>query len=285
MKGKTITILLASILFLAALGLTLYPLIAVRYSEAHQSQIFSDYEKLMESQDGSEKETARELAKAYNENLMPGMQEAFSQDILLWASEDYAQQLNLTGNGVMGYVQIPKIHVNLPILHGTSPATLEKGVGHLLGSSLPVGGESTHTVLTGHSGMADRKMFSDLTDLQIGDMFFLCILGEKLAYRVEDIHVVMPYETELLEIIPGEDRCTLVTCTPFAVNTHRLLVRGTRTAYTAETEHEIQALLDASVPSNWEQQYQMGLLAGILLAAVCGAICGSVWLIRRKRHG
>ncbi len=278
-------ILLAILLFLASLSLILYPLIATHYNESHQSQIFNDYEKIVDSQDNAEKERILELARAYNEALQPGVQEAFSQDLLLWASEDYADQLDITGTGVMGYVQIPKISVNLPILHGTSTAALEKGVGHLLGSSLPVGGAGTHAVLTGHSGMADKKMFSDLTDVKIGDIFFLSILGEKLAYQVEEINVVLPYETDLLEIVPGEDYCTLVTCTPFAVNTHRLLVRGTRIEYTAETEDEIQTLLDTPIKSNWEQQYLKGLCIGTLVVAVCGSVCWSVRLFRRKRHG
>ena len=285
MKRKNIMILLAILLFLASLSLILYPLIATRYNESHQSQIFNDYEKIVESQDNAEKERILELARSYNEALQPGVQDAFSQDLLLWASEDYADQLDITGTGVMGYVQIPKLSVNLPILHGTSTATLEKGVGHLLGSSLPVGGAETHTVLTGHSGMADKKMFSDLTDMQVGDIFFLSILGEKLAYQVEEINVVLPYETDLLEIAPGEDYCTLVTCTPFAVNTHRLLVRGTRIEYTAEKEEEIQTLLDTPIKSNWEQQYLKGLCIGILVVTIFGTVCWSVWLLRRKRHG
>lgn len=250
MKRKSIIILLAIILFLAALLLTLYPLIATKYNASHQSKLFNDYEKIIDSQDSTERETILDLARAYNEALQPGVQDAFSRDLLMWASKDYADLLNITGTGVMGYVQIPKINVNLPILHGTSTETLEVGVGHLLGSSLPIGGVGTHSILTGHSGMADKVMFSDLTDMQVGDIFFISVLGERLAYQVEDINVVMPYETELLEIVPGEDYCTLVTCTPFAVNTHRLLVRGSRIEYTAETEDEIQPLIEAPAKSN-----------------------------------
>ena len=154
MKRRTITILLAVTAFLIALGLTLYPLIAAKYNEVHQSAIYAEYAQIVEQKDDAEKERILELARQYNEALKPGVQEAYSQDLLLWASEDYADQLNIAGNGIMGYVVIPGIDVNLPIFHGTDDGTLAKGVGHLLGSSLPVGGTGTHTVLTGHSGMA-----------------------------------------------------------------------------------------------------------------------------------
>ena len=128
----------------------------------------------------------------------------------------------------MGYIEIPMIQVNLPIYHGTDSKTLDIGVGHLLGSSLPVGGKGTHTVLTGHSGMATQKMFSDLDKLKLGDVFYLQVLDETLAYQVDAIHTVLPYDTSFLGISEGEDYCTLVTCTPFGISTHRLLVRGTR---------------------------------------------------------
>ena len=168
MKRKTITMILAILAFLIALGLTLYPMIAAKYNAAHQSAIHADYEQILDKTDDAQKEQALELAQQYNEMLKPGVQEAFSQDLLQWASEDYADQLNIAGNGIMGYVAIPNIQVNLPIFHGTADGTLAKGVGHLLGSSLPVGGKGTHTVLTGHSGMASQKMFSDLPGMKVG---------------------------------------------------------------------------------------------------------------------
>ena len=283
MKRKTITILLAVTAFLIALGLTLYPLIAEKYNAAHQSAIHADYSEILEKTDETEKAQALELAHRYNEMLKPGVQEAFSQDILWWASDQYADQLNIAGNGIMGYVVIPSIDVNLPILHGTDDGTLAKGVGHLLGSSLPVGGTGTHTVLTGHSGMASQKMFSDLAGMRIGDIFYLDVLGECLDYEVQEINTVLPYDTSLLEIEPEEDLCTLVTCTPYGVNTHRLLVRGERIPYEESAEEETGDIDIVPIKSTWEQQYLKGLWVGILVVAVFGAVLLAVgfW---RKRH-
>ena len=284
MKRKTIIIILAILAFLIALGLTLYPMIAAKYNAEHQSAIYADYQQILDKTDDAEKEKALELAHQYNEMLKPGVQEAFSQDLLQWASEDYADQLNIAGNGIMGYVVIPNIQVNLPIFHGTADGTLAKGVGHLLGSSLPVGGKGTHTVLTGHSGMASQKMFSDLTGMKVGDIFYLDILGQRLAYEVKEINTVLPYDTSLLEIEPEEDLCTLVTCTPYGVNTHRLLVRGVRIPYEEPTEEETEDIAFVPVKSTWEQQYVKGLCVGILVVAVFGVVLLGVgfW---RKRHG
>lgn len=285
MKRKFVTIVLAGLAFLLSLGLTLYPLIAARYNEAHQSAIHAEYEQLVEQKDDTEKERILELARQYNEALKPGVTEACSQDLLLWASENYADQLNIAGNGIMGYVMIPAIRVNLPIFHGTSDETLAKGVGHLLGSSLPVGGKGTHTVLTGHSGMANQKMFSDLADLKIGDIFYLDVLGERLAYKVQEINTVLPYDTSLLEIEPEEDLCTLVTCTPYGVNTHRLLVRGYRVPYMEQSGEETILNEIPTVKSTWEQQYAKGIGVGILVVTGLGVLAWVVWMIWRKRHG
>lgn len=285
MKRKIVTIVVAGLAFLISLGLTLYPLIAARYNEAHQSAIHAEYEQLVEQKDDTEKKRILELARQYNEALKPGVTEAYSQDLLLWASENYADQLNIAGNGIMGYVMIPAIQVNLPIFHGTSDETLAKGVGHLLGSSLPIGGKGTHTVLTGHSGMANQKMFSDLADLKIGDVFYLDVLGERLAYKVQEINTVLPYDTSLLEIEPEEDLCTLVTCTPYGVNTHRLLVKGYRVPYVEQSGEETILNEIPAVKSTWEQQYAKGIGVGILAVTGLGVLVWAEWMIWRKRHG
>lgn len=285
MKKKTITLLAAILAFVIALGLTLYPMIAAKYNAAHQSAIHSEYVDYVAQQDNSQLEEALAMAKEYNEALKPGVVESFSQDLLLWASEDYADQLNIMGNGIMGYVEIPAIRVRLPIFHGTSDGTLAKGVGHLLGSSLPVGGIGTHAVLTGHSGMANQKMFSDLPNLKIGDVFFIEVLGEKLAYEVQETNVVLPYDTSLLEIDPEADLCTLVTCTPYGVNTHRLLVQGKRIDYVEPAEEEKVPQETEPVASTWEQQYLKGLGIGLDVVIAIGAIAIVVWFVRRKWHG
>lgn len=285
MKKKTITLLAAILAFVIALGLTLYPMIAAKYNAAHQSAIHSEYVDYVAQQDNSQLEEALAMAKEYNEALKPGVVESFSQDLLLWASEDYADQLNIMGNGIMGYVEIPAIRVRLPIFHGTSDGTLAKGVGHLLGSSLPVGGIGTHAVLTGHSGMASQKMFSDLPNLKIGDVFFIEVLGDKLAYEVQETNVVLPYDTSLLEIDPEADLCTLVTCTPYGVNTHRLLVQGKRIDYVEPAEEETVPQETEPVASTWEQQYLKGLGIGLDVVIALGAVAIVVWFVRRKWHG
>lgn len=248
--------------FLLALGLTLYPVISNYVNQKYASQIHTAYQEVMEQADDSELLKTKELADAYNRTLVPGATEAYSQEGLQAASADYDSQLNLAGNGIMGYVEIPKISVNLPIYHGTENDSLERGIGHLLGSSLPVGGENTHAILSGHSGMASQKMFTDLEQLVVGDVFYLHILNETLAYQVVEINTVLPYDTSLLGIVPGEDLCTLVTCTPYGVNTHRLLVRGSRIPY-EEAELLVEETAEEEpAKSTWEQKYIEGLLWG-----------------------
>ena len=279
------TVAVAIVAFLLALGITLYPIISSRYNEKHQSEIHTSYQEQVAQVDTSAIDEARELANRYNEAVLEGVKEdAFDWDALLWASEDYEHQLNITGNGIMGYVEIPTIQVILPIFHGTSDATLEKGVGHLLGSSLPVGGESTHTVLTAHSGMASQKMFSDLNLLKSGDVFYLDVLGERMAYQVDQIKTVLPYDATYLGISQGEDHCTLVTCTPFGVNTHRLLVRGTRIPYEA-VEIQVEETVPEVLPeSTWEQEYIKGIYIAVGIVILVGLIALIVWLYQRYHH-
>ena len=266
--------------------MTLYPIISTIYNEKHQSKIHTQYQEQVEQVDDSAIREAKELAIAYNEAIQPGAQlsDAFSNDALLWASEGYNHQLNITGNGVMGYVNIPSLNIHLPIYHGTKSDTLEKGVGHLLGSSLPVGGDTTHTILTAHSGMANQKMFSDLPQMKIGDVFYLEVLGETLAYQVDQIKTVFPYDTTYLAIEPERDLCTLVTCTPFGVNTHRLLVRGTRIPY-EEAEEIVEETVPEEKPvSTWEQEYLKGLYIGLGAVALTGLALLGFWIYRRCRR-
>lgn len=262
-------------MFLLALGITLYPLISTWYNEKHQSEIHTHYMEVVEQIDNSEIIRARSLANEYNASIVPGakVEESFSQEAILTASEDYDSQLNLVGDGIMGYVEIPLIKVNLPIYHGTDSETLDAGIGHLLGTSLPVGGESTHSVLTAHSGMANQKLFSDLDKLEKGDVFYLRVLDENLAYQVDEINTVLPHDTTYLGITEGEDYCTLVTCTPFGVNTHRLLVRGARIPYEeAEVIVEEQKQTEEQPTSTWVEQYILGLFYGSGAVILMGII-------------
>ncbi len=268
--------------FLLALGLTLYPVISNYVNQKYASQIHTAYQEVMEQADDSELLKAKELADTYNHTLVPGATATYSQEGLQAASADYDSQLDVAGNGIMGYVEIPKISVNLPICHGTENDSLERGIGHLLGSSLPVGGESTHSILSGHSGMASQKMFTDLEQLTPGDVFYLNVLNETLAYQVTEINTVLPYETDLLGIVPGEDLCTLVTCTPYGVNTHRLLVRGSRIPYEKAAVLEEENAVTEPAASTWEVKYLQGILWGIAAALGSGVIILTGTRIYRK---
>ena len=281
MKKKVITIC-AAVLFLMALGLTLYPLVSNYVNQKYASEIQTAYQKLIQQTDDSVLQGAKQRAIAYNLAITPGTADAYSEESLLSAAENYSDQLDIAGNGIMGYVEIPKIQVNLPIYHGTEAEVLDRGVGHLLGSSLPIGGENTHTILSGHSGMASQKMFTDLEQLVPGDVFYLNVLGETLAYQVTEINTVLPYETDLLGIVPGEDLCTLVTCTPYGINTHRLLVRGSRIPYEKAAVLEEENAVTEPAASPWEAKYVQGILWGIAAALGVGIIILTGARIYRK---
>lgn len=281
MKKKIITIC-AAVLFLMALGLTLYPLISNYVNQKYASEIQTAYQELIQQTDNSVLQEAKQRAIAYNLAITPGTADAYSEEALLSAAEDYDNQLDIAGNGIMGYVIIPKIQVNLPIYHGTDAEVLDRGVGHLLGSSLPMGGKNTHTILSGHSGMASQKMFTDLDQLAPGDVFYLNVLNEMLAYQVTEINTVLPYETDLLGTVPGEDLCTLVTCTPYGINTHRLLVRGSRIPYEEAAVLKEESVTTEPAASTWEDKYLQGLLLGCAAAVGMSAI---VFLaVRIKKH-
>ena len=286
-KRRTIiTISLAVLFFLLALGLTVYPVFSNRYNEAHQSLIHTEYRNAVQALPDTAIPEARAKAQAYNEELWSSIVQygSYSKDSVTSAVEEYAQLLDLTGTGTMGYVHIPKLGVSLPIYHGTEEETLERGVGHLIGSSLPIGGSSTHTILTGHSGLASQKMFSDLDKLEVGDTFYLEVLNEVLAYEVDQINTVLPHDTTYLGLEENKDLCTLVTCTPFGVNTHRLLVRGHRIPYTPEnTENPAIELAETeeSVDSTWEQEYEKGVYLAIGIVALICLILFIAWLTQK----
>lgn len=267
MKKKTV-ITLTILLFLASLGLTLYPVISNYVNQKYASQIHTAYQEVIEQADVRQLAEAKAQALAYNQALVPGASEAYTQQGLEAAAKAYETLLNMAGSGIMGYVEIPKIQINLPIYHGTETDTLERGIGHLLGSSLPIGGESTHTILSGHSGMASQKMFTDLEQLAKGDVFYLRVLQETLAYQVSSIRTVLPHDTSLLSIEEGADLCTLITCTPYGVNSHRLLVTGSRIPYEEAETIQADAQDAETTESTWEEKYMEGILYGILAALV-----------------
>ena len=266
--------LLAAVCCVAALGLMLYPLAGELLSERYHSDVETTYTAAIEDTDKTELTAQREAAQQYNAMLSGA---AITEGGASAPPLAYAQQL--TVGGVMAYVDIPKIGVYLPVQHGTDADTLERAVGHVVGTSLPVGGSSTHAVLSAHSGMASSKLFSDIDQLAVGDMFYIHVLGEVLAYEVDAINTVLPTDTRLLQIKEGTDYVTLVTCTPFGVNTHRLLVRGHRVPYTPE--QETTAAAEKTVASSWTQHYLTGLGVGLGAVAVVG---GGYFLVRRFHH-
>jgi sortase A len=223
MKKHLPTILLC-VVFLVGLGLILYPSISDAYNSVHQTQAVVDYSQAIATLDEDRYADILAQAQAYNETLA---QKSYTSFVLSEEEQaEYESMLNV--DVVMGYIEIPSIRVVLPIYHGTSDEVLAAGVGHVEGSSLPVGGESTHCVLSGHRGLPSSKLFTDLDKLVVGDVFVLQVLDETLTYEVDQIRIVDPEDIDDLAIVPGEDYCTLVTCTPYGINTQRLLVRGHR---------------------------------------------------------
>ena len=281
---KYVRLIISVLLCILSIGLIVYPLIANHINDQYLSVVQSDYENAVKGLDSGVYDAARGAAQAYNEGLNPIR---YDKDAVEAASVSYYELLDLTGSGHMGYVEIPKLALQLPIYHGTEEEVLQKGVGHLIGSSLPIGGVGSHSVLTGHSGVAGMRLFSDLDQLVPGDVFYLRVLGETLAYQVVEINTVLPYETDLLLAVPGEDLCTLVTCTPFGVNTHRLLVRGSRIPY--EKAEAVAEVVEKAAPvkSTWEENYRKGLVIGGGLALgviLLGLLVAFLRNKRRKRH-
>lgn len=268
--------LLAVACVLLALGLLLYPLMGELVSEKYHSDVEAVYTAAIADTDNVELAEQRRAAEAYNA-LLRG-EAAVSTGGASASPLTYAEQLSV--GGAMCTIDIPKIGVYLPVRHGTGAETLERTVGHVVGTSLPVGGAGTHAVLSAHSGMASAKLFSDIDQLVKGDVFYIHVLGEALAYEVDQIATVLPSDTSLLQIEEDKDYVTLITCTPFEVNTHRLLVRGHRVPYVPELVVENGKTPKAA--SSWTQHYLTGLGIGLGVLAAAGGGCV---FVRRQRRG
>lgn len=272
---RRITNVIFILVFLTGLGFLLYPTVSDRWNRMHQTRAITAYAEAAASMDDADYEKVMAAARAYNEELA-----ARGGSVTLTEEEKaaYEAQLNITGQGIMGYIDIPKINCYLPVYHGTTEGVLQTSVGHLEGSSLPVGGESTHCVLSGHRGLPSARLFTDLDQIITGDMFMVCVLDEVLTYEVDQILVVLPEETEALAIETGKDYCTLVTCTPYGVNSHRLLVRGRRTdTLSGEMTQRITA--DA-VPI--ETPLVVSVAAVPMVVVLLAAL---VYGVRRRRRG
>lgn len=244
MRVKAGTVLAVG-LIAVGLATALYPFASQWISQSGQQQLIYAQQQLA-GQDALEQQM--QLAQDYNQRLYQSsvyVRDPFEEQAVQELPQDYEQQLNVLGDGVMGYLQIPAIDLQLPIYHGVTEEVLQKGVGHLPESSLPTGGENTHCVLSAHAGLNDQKLFTDLELLELGDRFTLYILGEQLTYEVDSIQTVLPDQLQSLSIQPGEDLVTLMTCTPYGINTHRLLVRGHR-VNTRESQKHVRVTADAT---------------------------------------
>ena len=267
------------ILFLAGFSLLLYPFVANEWNNYRQKRLISDFDQVV-----AERELAGEIdylaeqeaAEGYNQSLLPSiLPDAFAKAKTAEGDSTYMSCLNIAGNGVMGTVEIPKINIRLPIFHTTDEEVLETAAGHLEGSSLPVGGENTHAVISAHRGLPSAALFTDLDKLKETDHFLIHVLNDTLCYEVDQISVVKPEDTHALEVEEGQDLVTLLTCTPYGVNSHRMLVRGHRVPY------EKEALADEKIPlgnMSLHTNYLLWVIVGILITAVFSFI-----LYRRER--
>ena len=241
MKKHLSTILLVFILLLG-IGILLYPTVSDYWNSFHQSRAIASYIEQIEAIDPVDYEREWTRAREYNAQLTQ------KANRFVLSEEEYAEYeslLNLTGSGIMGYIEIPKINCSLPIYHGTDEAVLQIAVGHIEGTSLPTGGAGVHTVLSGHRGLPSAKLFTDLDQMEPGDLFVIRVMNEIMTYEIDQVLIVLPEEMDALAIDPEQDYCTLVTCTPYGINSHRLLVRGKRTD-NVEMEQIIKVVSDAT---------------------------------------
>lgn len=273
MKRKILMILMA----LAGILLYSYPHISSYLSSIHASRVVTDYDDSVAKMTEEERNAQWEGAVTYNENLSGNpVHDPFVEGSGMVMTDNYYEVLSMEEDGMIGTVRIPEIKVRLPIYHGTSEETLSKGAGHLEGSSFPIGGEGNHSVLTAHTGLASAKMFTDLIEVKKGALFFVEVLGETLAYEVDQIQVVKPEDTMALRRNPGKDYCTLVTCTPYGVNSHRLLVRGKRTEYTEEKEKQ------EAKKAGFQMTDELWMLAYTTFGTAGGILF--LWLVVKKRR-
>ena len=252
-KSNTSTIILV-IVFIIGLSLLLYPSLSNYWNSFHATRVITDYNEALADMTEEDFDEYWAAARQYNADLLNTSNRYIMSDE---QKARYDSLLNVADDGVMGYIEIPSIRVNLPIYHGVDDDILQHSAGHLPGSSLPVGGESTHCVLSGHRGLPSAKLFTNLDRLQEGDTFMLNVLNDTLTYEVDQIRIVLPDELYDLEIEPGQDYCTLVTCTPYGINTHRLLVRG----------HRVETTVDAKV-SNEGLRVEPMLIAPVIAVPI-----------------
>lgn len=281
-KNRVITVILVLVL-ITGLGVLVYPFVSNMLHDRKQDEIITEYDEKLENLDQEERNAMLAEVREYNESLLGNvvLTDPFDPAAMEKQNEEYDSILNVDGNGVMAYLEIPRIDLYEAVYHGTSDEVLARGVGHLMNTSLPVGGEGTHAVLSGHTGLPEAELFTNLEQVEEGDIFYIHVLGETLAYEVDQIKVVEPSDTSDLLIEQGKDYVTLVTCTPYGINSHRLLVRGHRVPYTEELRDAGDAQAAEGVDGeSWKEVYGRALLEGILIAL---AILGIFLVVMRKK--
>ena len=288
-NSEKLLLIISIIFIILGVGIFLYPSISNYLAEKNHIDIIRNYDDLIVKIDEEKINEEKEKAKIYNENLSGDpVHDPFIIGSGYALPENYKEVLNLGDDGVMGYVEIPKISVYLPIYHGTSDDVLEKGVGHIQNTSVPIGGNSTHSILTGHTGLPNAELFTRLDELEIGDMFYIHVLDDVLTYKVFETKVILPDKIDELRILNGKDYVTLVTCTPYGVNSHRLLVKAERVEYeeysvTKSTTDEEGTDTKKESPS--KHYYLTGTQIGIVLLVLILTIVSIIGIsIRRKKN-
>ena len=273
--------LVIGIIFLAGLSLLLYPFVANQWNNYRQKQLISGYEQVVsdkEAAEGIDYDAERKKAEDYNEALLPCvLPDSFALAESSGVDPVYMNTLNIAGDEMMGSVEIPKINIKIPIYHTTEEDVLNKGAGHLEGSSLPVGGANTHAVISAHRGLPSASLFTDLDQMKVGDHFLLHVLDETLCYEVDKISVVKPEDTSALAVEDGQDLVTLLTCTPYGVNTHRLLIRGIRTEYVEPEEEAEETPIQQIAKVDPVKIMIIGLVAMVIMIII-------VYIVIRRKN-
>ena len=273
--------LVIGIIFLAGLSLLLYPFVANQWNNYRQKQLISGYEQVVsdkEAAEGIDYDAERKKAEDYNEALLPCvLPDSFALAESSGVDPVYMNTLNIAGDEMMGSVEIPKINIKIPIYHTTEEDVLNKGAGHLEGSSLPVGGANTHAVISAHRGLPSASLFTDLDQMKVGDHFLLHVLDETLCYEVDKISVVKPEDTSALAVEDGQDLVTLLTCTPYGVNTHRLLIRGIRTEYVEPEEKDEETPIQQIAKVDPVKIMIIGLVAMVIMIII-------VYIVIRRKN-
>ena len=269
---RVISTIIFTLILLSGIFLTAYPYLYNSYVEKHQSRVIDSYNSAI---DNIDKEKLREIkaeVEEYNKGLISEsivLTDPFDEATIKKNknSQEFADLLDIGGNGVISTVNIPKIDVSLPVYHGTDERTLSSGAGHLQGTSFPIGGENTHSIITGHTGLSNKRLFTDLTELVLGDVFYLKTIGQTLSYEVDSINIVDPSDTSLLNVEDGKDYVTLLTCYPYGINSHRLLVRGYRIPYEKAVEKQKESENEHTT-SQWLREYIKAIVIGSIIFAI-----------------